>query len=367
MRVLVTGSQGFIGKNLVVHLNERPDVEVLSYVRGDSLDALRDLVCQADVIVHLAGENRPQDEVDFIRGNADLTADLCRFIRQSGRQVPLVIASSVQAGLDNPYGRSKRLAEVAAENLADAGYPVTIYRLPGVFGKWCRPNYNSVVATFCHNIAHDLPIRINDPAATVTLVYVDDVVEAFLAALDDTTAGLRKPRVIPEYSISLEALATQIHAFRNCRDSLVVERVGSGLVRALYATYVSYLPPDRFVYDVPQYEDRRGIFVEMLKTSDSGQISFFTSLPGATRGNHYHHSKSEKFLIIKGRAKFSFRHILTGECHDIETSGSRPQIVETIPGWTHNITNIGDEEMVALLWANENFDRSRPDTIPSKV
>ena len=243
--------------------------------------------------------------------------------------------------------------------------PVHVFRLPNVFGKWSRPNYNSVVATFCHNIARDLPIQVNDPQAALTLVYIDDVIERFVLLMDGAApmAGLDGfVTVQPQYTTTVGELARLIRAFRDSRGSLVTERVGTGLVRALYATYVSYLPVEEFFYDVPLHADRRGIFVEMLKTPDCGQFSFFTAYPGVTRGGHYHHSKSEKFLVIKGQALFRFRHMQTGQTHELLTSGDRPQIVETVPGWTHDITNTGPEEMVVMLWANEIFDRARPDT-----
>jgi UDP-2-acetamido-2,6-beta-L-arabino-hexul-4-ose reductase len=280
----------------------------------------------------------------------------------------MLLASSAQAEQDNPYGRSKLAAEQVVQALADEhGNPVAIYRLPGVFGKWCKPNYNSVVATFCHNKAHDLPVQINDASARVRLVYVDDVVNAMLAQFAIGWEACVRPVVAPEYSITLGELSDQIDAFKNCRNTLVSERVGTGLVRALYATYVSYLPIERFVYDVPVHGDARGVFVEMLKTPDAGQFSFFTAHPGITRGGHYHHTKTEKFLVIKGHARFGFRHMLTNKVHHIETHGDKPQVVETVPGWTHDITNIGVDEMVVMLWANEIFDRANPDTITSKV
>jgi UDP-2-acetamido-2,6-beta-L-arabino-hexul-4-ose reductase len=282
--------------------------------------------------------------------------------------VPLVLASSTQAERDNPYGRSKLAAEEAVQALAqETGNPCVIFRLPGVFGKWCRPNYNSVVATFCNNIARDLPIQINDPSASLRLVYVDDVVTALLAALNAPTSGCVQAQVEPEYKVTLGELANKIRAFNDGRSTLMMERVGTGFVRALYATYVSYLPSERFSYEVPQHADPRGVFVEMLKTPDSGQISYFTAHPGITRGGHYHHTKTEKFLVIKGEALFRFRHLLTNELVELRTSGDTPQVVDTIPGWTHDITNVGDDEMVVMLWANENFDRQKPDTVASKV
>lgn len=368
MKVLVTGSDGFIGRNMMVRLGELAGFEAIGFDREDSLDDLKERVGQADAVVHLAGVNRPKDIKEFAEGNADLTVRLCDLIAATGRKVPLIISSSIQADLANPYGESKRCAEMAGEVLAaNAGNPVTIYRLPGVFGKWCRPNYNSVVATFCHNIANDLPIQISDPAFALNLVYVDDVVGEFVHALDAMPAGLSLGDVRPVYGITLGELAAQIEAFKNCRESLVSERVGTGLVRALYATYVSYLPPARFAYDLPKYGDERGVFVEMLKTQDSGQFSYFTAHPGITRGGHYHHTKTEKFLVIKGSARFGFRHMVTNEGYEIFTSGDKPQVVETVPGWTHDITNVGNEEMVVMLWANEIFDRARPDTIAAKV
>jgi UDP-2-acetamido-2,6-beta-L-arabino-hexul-4-ose reductase len=368
MKILVTGSNGFVGKNLVLRLREQAEHEVLTFVRGQADAALRDALAQADAVVHLAGENRPADVQAFVEVNTGLTERLCRGLKILGKTIPVLFASSAQAEQDNPYGRSKLAAEQALQALAtEHGNPVAVYRLPGVFGKWCKPNYNSVVATFCHNKAHDLPVQINDASARVRLVYVDDVVNALLAQLASAWAGLVRPAVAPEYGITLGELSDQIDAFKNCRTSLVSERVGTGLIRALYATYVSYLPTESFVYDVPVHGDARGVFVEMLKTPDAGQFSFFTAHPGITRGGHYHHTKTEKFLVIKGHARFGFRHMLTNEVHQIETQGEKPQVVETVPGWTHDITNIGTDEMVVMLWANEVFDRASPDTIASKV
>lgn len=368
-RVLVTGAHGFIGKNLVARLRELPRFAATKFVRGDDVAMLSNLMSAVDAVVHLAGENRPRDERAFTEANTGLTVAICEAIRISGRKIPLILASSTQAERENAYGKSKLAAEQAVQALAEAtGNPAVIFRLPGVFGKWCKPNYNSVVATFCHNLARGLSIQINDPAASLRLVYVDDVVSALVSVLDALpTAGVLQGVVTPEYSTTLGELAAQIEAFGACRTSLLAERVGTGLVRALYATYVSHLPNARFAYDVPQYADPRGVFVEMLKTPDCGQFSYFTALSGVTRGGHYHHTKTEKFLVIKGRALFRFRHLLTDELFELSTSGDKPQVVDTIPGWAHDITNIGDEEMVVMLWANENFDRDHPDTISCKV
>lgn len=368
MKILVTGANGFIGKNLVLRLRERADTEVLTLVREDSDNAWQAALAQADAVVHLAGENRPTDPAAFDVVNTGLTQRLCNTLQSMDKRIPVLFSSSAQAEQDNPYGRSKRAAEAALAQLAKNNRnPVAIYRLPGVFGKWCRPNYNSVVATFCHNKAHDLPVQINDVQARLRLVYVDDVVNAFLQVLSEPMAGLSRPAVAPEYTITLGELSDQIDAFKNCRNTLVSERVGTGLTRALYATYLSYYPVERFVYGVPTHSDARGVFVEMLKTLDAGQFSFFTAHPGITRGGHYHHTKTEKFLVIKGHARFGFRHMLTNEVHHLETKGDHHQIVETVPGWTHNITNIGSDEMVVMLWANEIFDPANPDTIASEV
>jgi UDP-2-acetamido-2,6-beta-L-arabino-hexul-4-ose reductase len=368
MRVLVTGSNGFVGKNLVLRLREQKATEVLPFARGDGDDALQAALSAADAVIHLAGENRPASPDAFELVNAGLTRRLCESLHALGKSVPVILASSTQAELDNPYGRSKLVAEQAVAQLALAnGNPVAIFRLPGIFGKWCKPNYNSVVATFCYNIANDLPVQINDANARLRLVYVDDVVNAFLGLLASPCTGVVRPVVAPDYSITLGELSEQIDAFKNCRSTLVSERVGTGLTRALYATYVSYLPKDKFAYDVPAHGDARGVFVEVLKTPDAGQFSYFTAHPGITRGGHYHHTKTEKFLVIKGKARFGFRHMLTNEVHYLETEGGKPQVVDTVPGWTHDITNVGDEEMVVMLWANEIFDRSNPDTITFKV
>ena len=368
MKVLVTGADGFIGKNLRIALTEREGFELLAITRASSDADLADAVAAADAVIHLAGVNRPQDPAEFAAGNADFTARLCALLSASGRAVPVAFASSIQADRDNPYGASKRGAEEHLRRYAEgASAPVALYRLANVFGKWSRPNYNSAVATFCHNIARGLPVRIDDPSAQVRLVYIDDVVAELLRFLGDPGQGVRFAEAEPVHAITVGELARQIEAFRDVRESLVTERVGTGLVRALYATYVSFLPPEAFSYGVPKYGDARGVFVEMLKTPDCGQFSFFTAHPGITRGGHYHHTKTEKFLVIKGRARYRFRHLLTDETFEVESVGEEPLVVETIPGWAHDITNIGEDELVVMLWANEIFDRQKPDTVASQV
>jgi len=352
-------------------LAERKDVEVAGFTREHRADQLPALLQGVDCVFHLAGINRPQDPAEFAVGNADLTRALCDAVAQvavsTGKKVPVVYTSSTQAALDNPYGQSKRAAEDALFALQRAqGVPVHVFRLPNVFGKWCKPNYNSAVATFCHHIARDLPITVNDPAAPLTLVYVDDVIARFLQILDGADAALDAQGFAhpwpPQYTTTVGELAQKIQSFKDSRATLMTERVGTGFMRALYATYVSYLPVEAFTYTVPMYGDPRGVFAEMLKTPDCGQFSYFTAHPGITRGGHYHHTKTEKFLVIKGQARFKFRHMHTGEAYELVTSGDKAEIVETVPGWTHDITNIGQDEMVVMLWANEVFDRQKPDT-----
>ena len=369
-KVLITGADGFVGKNLQLPLAERTDVKVVCFTRSHAIAQLPALLDGVDFVFHLAGVNRPQDPQEFTVGNTDLSQALCEAVgavaATTGKRVPVVYTSSTQAANDNPYGQSKRAAEDALFALQSRhGVPVHVFRLPNVFGKWCKPNYNSAVATFCHNIARGLTIQVNDPAAALTLVYVDDVIERFVQLLDGADPAVNAQgfaTVAPQYSTTVGSVAQQVQAFHDSRATLISERVGTGLVRALYSTYVSYLPVEQFAYSVPQHGDPRGVFVEMLKTPDCGQFSYFTAHPGITRGGHYHHSKTEKFLVIKGQARFKFRHMHTGETYELFTSGDKAEIVETVPGWTHDITNIGRDEMVVMLWANEIFDRARPDT-----
>lgn len=370
MKVLITGADGFVGKNLQLHLANRPDVQVVCFTRSDDLVQLHAMIQGVDFVFHLAGVNRPLDPSEFVSGNTDLTQALCKVVATvattNGKKVPVVYTSSTQAAYENAYGDSKRGAEDALLELQRShGVPVHVFRLPNVFGKWCKPNYNSVVATFCHNIARGLPIQVNDPAAPVTLVYVDDLVERFVQLMDGADAAVDADgfaSMTPQYTTTVGELARQFQVFKDSRVTLMTERVGTGLMRALYATYVSYLPVESFAYTVQQHADPRGVFVEMLKTPDCGQFSYFTAHPGITRGGHYHHSKTEKFLVIKGQARFKFRHMQTGQCHELVTTGEKTEVVETVPGWTHDITNIGSEEMVVMLWANEVFDQTHPDT-----
>ena len=369
MRVLVTGANGFIGRNLTQRLEEE-QIAFETFVKNDALNDIQEKIENCDFIVHLAGVNRPDDVAEFRQGNTDLTRRICDVLIELQSSIPIIYSSSSQADRDNPYGESKKLAEDALRELsATNGNTVFNYRLPNVFGKWSRPDYNSVVATFCNNIANDLPIRIDDPEAVVSLVYIDDVVTGFLQkmALDSFDGSFQSAGIEPVYQIAIGELAELLRLFRSGQESLIVESVGTGLTRALYSTFISYYRPEQFCYPLVKHEDPRGEFVEMLKTRDSGQVSFFSAHPGITRGGHYHHSKNEKFLVIRGHARFGFRNIRTDEYFEMETRGETPQIVETVPGWSHDITNIGDDELLVMLWANEIFDPQAPDTIAHKV
>jgi UDP-2-acetamido-2,6-beta-L-arabino-hexul-4-ose reductase len=363
MSVLITGSSGFIGKNLVVRLKEL-NIEVKTYTRENSINDLKDLIRDTNCIVHLAGVNRPENDKDFDEINVGLTASICDIVQSLGKNIPIIFASSTQIDQNNIYGKSKLSAEICMKALEDkTECSVYVYRLPGVFGKWCKPNYNSVVATFCNNISQGLPIQIHNREFEITLIYIDDVVEEFIKVIQGLKKTKNESSVQPEYKIKLGDLVDKLNFLKESRSSLLTEKVGTGFVRKLYSTYLSYLSPCQFSYDIPSYDDDRGKFVEILKTRDSGQFSFFTANPGVTRGNHYHHTKIEKFLVIKGKARFCFEHIISGEMYEITTNSKSLKIVETTPGWSHNITNIGKEEMIVLLWANEIFNPEKPDTI----
>jgi UDP-2-acetamido-2,6-beta-L-arabino-hexul-4-ose reductase len=367
LRIIVTGADGFIARNLRLRLQELKFDEVECVTRQTSAEEFAASLARADFVFHLAGVNRPSHESEFTTGNLQFTEQMCSALLGSGRAIPVAFASSTQAGRDNPYGRSKLAAEQAITAYsASSGAPVWIYRLANVFGKWSRPNYNSAVATFCHQVARGLPVTVHDPAAVLRLIYVDDVVAEFVGLLTARPpSGMASAG--PVYETTVGEVASMLGEFAISRSSLISPRVGTGLVRALYSTYVSFLPTQSFEYTVPRYADPRGTFVEMLKTPDCGQFSYFTARPGVTRGEHYHHTKTEKFLVIQGTARFEFRNLDSGETCEIVTRGGEARIVETIPGWVHNISNIGNDEMIVMLWANEIFDRERPDTIAMKV
>ncbi|MGD9716739.1 MAG: NAD-dependent epimerase/dehydratase family protein [Sulfuricurvum sp.] len=369
MRVLVTGSRGFIAKNLIERLGRMEGTEIDTYDRDDVPESLADKVSKADFVFHLAGINRPENPSEFYAGNRDLTKTVADAAVQSGRAIPILITSSTQAERDNDYGKSKLEGEAVLEKYAqEHGATVYIYRLPNVFGKWSRPNYNTVIATWCHNITRNLPIQISDPSAEVTLVYIDDVVEHFVRHLDENGRnGVIRGDVSPLYRKTLAEIHDLLIAFRESRENLLIPKVGRGFERALYATYLSFLPTDHFSYPLAGHQDERGTFYEFIKFADNGQVSISTTAPGITRGNHYHNTKNEKFLVIKGQASIKLRQIHGDDVIEYRVSDRKMEVVEMIPGYTHDITNTGDTEMVLLLWANELFDRDNPDTYFLKV
>ena len=367
MKILVTGANGFVGKNLVVKLNENGYRDIVSFSRDNDISELSGLVSDVDFVFHLAGVNRPEHEIEFAEGNTDFTQTLVEALEEAGRDIPIVFSSSIQAIGDSPYGKSKAAAEKLILDYSNvSGALAYVYQLPNVFGKWCKPNYNSVIATFCHNIAHDLPISVHDENAALSLVYIDDVCDEFIQLLSlRQSSGYKEISVV--YKTTVGAVVKLFDKFKNSRETLITEEVGTGLTRALYSTFLSYYSKDQFSYLVPGHSDPRGTFVEMLKTPTAGQFSFFTAHSGVTRGGHYHHSKNEKFLVINGKAKYRFKHILSGETYELVTDASEYRVVETVPGWTHDITNIGEQKLIVMLWANEIFDRSKPDTVASLI
>lgn len=368
MRILITGADGFIGQNLCLRLIEKGHSDLARVTEMTPPADLADACTQAEFVFHLAGVNRPKNELEFHTGNADFTRELCGLLAKGNRAIPIVFTSSTQAALDNPYGHSKKAAEdLLLKHGEETGASVCLFRLTNVFGKFCRPYYNSAVATFCHNIARGLPITIHDPAAALRLIHVDDVIDAFLSILETPMPPSGFHEAGPVYDTTVGELAQWLKIFADSRHTRMTPHVGTGFLRALYSTYLSYLPTADFAYPVPCHTDPRGEFVEVLRTPDCGQFSYFTAHPGITRGEHYHHSKTEKFLVIRGTARFGFRHITSGETLDLTVAGGEGRIVETVPGWTHNVTNIGDDELIVMLWANELFDPTRPDTIAMKV
>lgn len=365
--VAVSGADGFVGKNLVLRLRETGRHVVLPLTRQSDDVAWSTAIGCANSVIHLAGINRPPAGIGF-SGNVDAARMLSDHLNGGAGPDRLVMLSSSQATLDNAYGKSKLAAEETLANAAmRKGVPLAIIRSPNIFGKWCKPNYNSAIATFCHNIARGLPIIVNDPSAPLSLLYIDDLIDTLIELIDRSDPVDGPFEAQPTYTSTVGEVADIVSGFASDRGDALIAEVGVGLVRALYSTFLSYLPSGSFAYELVSHRDPRGAFSEILRTRTSGQFSYFNALPGVTRGGHYHHTKTEKFLVVNGRARFRFRHVLTGETAEIVTSADTPTIVETIPGWVHDITNIGDDLLVSLLWANELFDRERPDTIPEKV
>lgn len=361
-RILITGGRGFLGRNLMAHLLERKDCETTIFDHKDSVDDLRKLLPEADVVFHLAGVNRPRDPIEFQQGNVGLTDQICQILRQTKSSPKIVFSSSTQAELDNPYGSSKREAEMLLREFAsETGAPIQIYRLKNLFGKWCRPNYNSVTATFCHNIANDVPITVSDPARKIDLSYVDDVVAAFIAEIDRPQYGEQGTK-IPSCRIELGDLAGRIQAFHEMRNTLGVPDFSGWFNRALYATYLSYVPSTAREHNLEVRSDLRGSLAEFMKAKHFGQIFISRTKPGATRGNHYHQTKTEKFFVVEGDGLIRMRSIEGGPVEEYPIRGSEYQVIDIPPGFTHSITNVGTKDMVTLFWASEVFDPNHPDT-----
>ena len=375
MNILITGANGFIGKNLIAELNNIKEGKAKTYrlmtdltlfeFDTDTDPALLDGYSkEASFVFHLAGVNRPKDQAEFMEGNFGFTSLLLDTLKKHGNNCPVMLASSIQAELDNPYGVSKKAGEELLLNYGkETGAEVLIYRFPNVFGKWCRPNYNSAVATFCHNIAHDLPIQVNDRSIVMTLVYIDDVVKELISALEgnsykeDTFC-----KVSIEHQCTLGEIVDLIYSFKESRKNLLVPDLSDAFTKKLYSTYLSYLPENHFSYQLKMNTDERGSFTEFLRSPDRGQVSINISKPGITKGQHWHHSKNEKFLVVSGKGVIRFRKINEEKVHEYFVSGDKLEVVDIPVGYTHNIENLGKTDMVTVMWVNEVFDPERPDT-----
>ncbi|MDO5310039.1 MAG: capsular polysaccharide biosynthesis protein CapF [Planctomycetia bacterium] len=375
MKILITGAKGFVGRNLVAELcNIRDgkarnydltsDLEIMQY-DVDSDPSQLDAYCrEADFVFNLAGVNRPKDPSEFMTGNFGFASTLLDTLKKYGSQAPVMISSSTQAALDNPYGQSKKAGEELLFNYSrETGAPVLVYRFPNLFGKWCRPNYNSVIATFCHNVANDLPIQINDPNVELTLAYIDDVVAELINALQGRATRQGEFCAVPvTHKVTLGRIADLIRSFAQMRVDKSVPDLSDPFVKKLHATYTSYLPVDKFSYPLEMHCDARGSFTEILRTVDRGQFSVNVSKPGITKGEHWHHTKNEKFLVASGRGVIRFRKLNDDKIYEYFVSGDKLEVVDIPVGYTHNIENLGDTDMVTFMWCSECFDTARPDT-----
>lgn len=367
--VLVTGAAGFVGKNLVTALRRLDDVAVFTYAKGDDRSVLESALLKADVIYHLAGVNRPEKEEEFALGNSGFTGEIVQSLFKHGRTPKIILPSSSQAALDNPYGRSKKAAEdVLLDYNRATDAPVAIYQLPGVFGKWSRPNYNTVVATFCHNIARGLDIHISNPDHEIELVYIDDVLAEFMRHLGEYgDAARQRYTVARTFRVTLGDLAKRIRQLHAIRETLVIPDLADDFMKCLHATYLSFLPEDDFAYPVKMFTDNRGWLFELIKSKHFGQIFVSKTLPGITRGDHYHDTKLEKFCVIQGQGIIRFRHIHSREILVYPVDGSAIKVVDIPPGYTHHIENLGESEMIVLFWANQVFNPANPDTFMAPV
>ncbi|WP_053360972.1 capsular polysaccharide biosynthesis protein CapF [Bacillus sp. FJAT-27251] len=364
MKILVTGAKGFIGKNLVAELKNRGYEDIFEYGRETDPALLNHYCENADFVFHLAGINRPKDPSEFMDGNFSFTSTLLSTLKKYHNTCPVMISSSSQSVLDNPYGRSKKAGEELLFNYSkETGAKVLVYRLPNVFGKWCKPNYNSAVATFCYNIARDLPITVNDPSVVMNLVYIDDVVEELINALNGNQTTTGKLCEVPiVHTVTLGKIVELINSFKSSRVERSIPDMADSFTKKLYSTYLSYLPEDQFSYPLKMNIDHRGSFTEFIKTPERGQVSVNISKPGITKGNHWHHTKNEKFLVVSGKGVIRFRKIDSNEVIEYFVSGEKLEVVDIPTGYTHNIENLGDIDMVTIMWANEFFNPEMPDT-----
>ena len=369
MRILVTGARGFIGKNLIAELKNRGYEEIYEYNRDTDKKLLNEYVKQTEFVYHLAGVNRPQKTEEFMVGNFGLTSELLNLLKEHNNKAPVLFASSIQAERNNDYGKSKKAAEdLLFVYSKEMGIEVCVYRLPNVFGKWCKPNYNSVVATFCHNVARGLEIEIDEPEKELILCYIDDVIEEFISAMEGNPLHKGQFCVIPvKHSIKLGEMVKLIYEFRESRKDLSIPDMGDAFTRKLYSTYLSYLPEDEFSYELVMHKDSRGSFTEFLRTLERGQVSVNVSRPQTVKGNHWHHSKNEKFLVVSGRGIIRFRNVNSDQITEYYVDGNKLEVVDIPPGYAHNIENVGDSDMVTIMWANEPFDPQRPDTYHLEV
>jgi UDP-2-acetamido-2,6-beta-L-arabino-hexul-4-ose reductase len=369
MKILVTGAKGFIGKNLIAELKNRQFSEIYEYSKETVPQLLEEYCKNADFVYHLAGVNRPRNESEFMDGNYGFTLHLLETLKKHNNTCPIIISSSTQATLDNTYGLSKKAGEDLLINYnREIGAKVLVYRFPNVFGKWCKPNYNSAIATFCHNVANDLPIKLNDPNVVMNLVYIDDVVEELINALNDSenTVG-DLCEVKPIHTIKLGDILDLIHSFKTSREERSIPDMSDAFTKKLYSTYLSYLPIDKFSYELKMNIDQRGSFTEFIKTPNQGQVSVNISKPGITKGNHWHHTKNEKFLVVSGNGVIRFRKMGSEEVIEYFVSGEKLEVVDIPTGYTHNIENLGETDMVTIMWANEFFDPEKPDTYYMEV
>jgi len=364
MKILITGANGFVGKNLIAELHNQGFTDLLEYDVDSNPELLDEYARECDFVFHLAGVNRPEDLAEYMKGNFGFTSLLLEALKKYQNKAPILITSSIQAALENPYGQSKKAGEdLLFDYSLETGSPVFVYRLPNVFGKWCRPNYNSAVATFCHNIANDIPIQVNDPNVIMSLVYIDDVVTSFIDKLKNgSTHNQQFEQVSPVHEIKLGEIVNLLNSFKNSRGNLLLPDFDDTLQKKLYSTYLSYLPTDKFSYPLTMNVDQRGSFTEFLKTNDKGQVSINISKPHITKGNHWHHTKNEKFLVVSGTGVIHFRKIDSKEKIEYFVSGEKLEVVDIPVGYTHNIENIGETDLVTVMWVNEVFDKERPDT-----